>query len=163
MRWLRWLFSAAGVLAIVSVVALSAVGGWFYWDRVEAQGEESARAELPKLAEKEIPQFFGYDFQTIERSLADVYPLLTPEYLREFKKVVNEQIIPEAKKREMVSQVDIVGVGVMAAKRNSATALVYMNRTLTDKSREPHYEGTRLKVDFQRVDGKWLIAFIKPI
>lgn len=102
MRRLRWLLPVAGALAIVAVVALSAIGGWFYWDRVETRGEQAARAELPKLAEKEIPQFFGYDFQTIERSLNDVYPLLTPDYRQEFKKVVNAQIIPEAKKREMV-------------------------------------------------------------
>jgi len=163
MRWLWWLLTVAGALAIVAVVGLSAAGGWFYWDRVEAQGEQAARAALPKLAEKEIPQFFGYDFQTIERSLNDVYPLLTPDYRQEFKKVVNAQIIPEAKKREMVVQANVVGVGVMAAKRNSATAMVYMNRIVTDKTRQPMYDGSRLKVDFQRVGGKWLISFIKPI
>ena len=77
MSRLRWLLTVAGALAAAVVVALSAAGGWFYWDRVETRGEQAARAELPKLAEKEIPQFFGYDFQTIERSLNDVYPLLT--------------------------------------------------------------------------------------
>lgn len=163
MRWLRWLFTAAGALAVALMVGLSAVGGWFYWDRVEVQGAQAARAVLPKLAEKEIPQFFGYDFQTVERSLADVYPLLTDEYRREFKKVVNEQIIPEAKKRELVVQVNVVGVGLMVAKRDSATAMVYMNRIMTDKSREPRYEGSRLRVDFRRVAGNWLIAYIKPI
>jgi Mce-associated membrane protein len=38
-----------------------------------------------------------------------------------------------------------------------------MNRTITDKSREPHYEGSRLRVDYKRIDGKWLIAYITPI
>ncbi|QLL06975.1 mammalian cell entry protein [Mycobacterium vicinigordonae] len=163
MRWLRWLPTAAGYLAIVLVVGLSAAGGWFYWDRVEARGAQSAREVLTKQAAKEIPQFFGYDFQTIERSLNDVYPLLTPAYRQEYKKVVNEQIIPEAKKREMVVQVDVVGVGVMQAKRNSATLMVYMNRIVTDKARQPIYEGSRLRVEFERDQGKWLIAHIMPI
>nr|WP_155763866.1 mammalian cell entry protein [Mycobacterium asiaticum] len=154
---------AATCLAVAVIVGSSAVGGWLYWKRVEVQGEQTARAVLPKMAEREIPQFFGYDYQTIERSLTDVYPLLTPGYRQEFKKVVNEQIIPEAKKREMVVQVNVVGVGLMAANRDSATAMVYMNRTMTDKSREPHYEGSRLRVEYQRIDGKWLIAYITPI
>lgn len=111
MRRSRWLFTVAGALAVAVVVGLSAVGGWFYWYRVESRGEQAARAELPKLAEKEIPQFFGYDFQTIERSLNDVYPLLTPDYRQEFRKVVNAQIIPEAKKREMVVQAKRGGRG----------------------------------------------------
>ena len=163
MRWLRWLFIVAAGVAIALVVGLSAVGGWFYWDRTEARGAQAAREVLPKLAEKEIPQVFGYDFQTVERTLTDAFPLLTPAYRQEFKKGVNEQIIPEAKKREVVVQASVVGVGVIAAQRNSATVMVYMNRIVTDKTRQPIYDGSRLRVEFQRLDGKWLIAHIAPI
>jgi Mce-associated membrane protein len=41
--------------------------------------------------------------------------------------------------------------------------MVFMNRTVTDKSKQPIYEGSRLRVDFQRLDGKWLINYIQPI
>jgi Mce-associated membrane protein len=41
--------------------------------------------------------------------------------------------------------------------------LVFMNRTVTDKSKQPIYDGSRLQVDYQRVNGKWLIEHIKPI
>jgi Mce-associated membrane protein len=162
-RWLRWLVAVAGSLLVAAIVGLSAAGGWFYWDRVQSRGEEAARAVLPQLAAKEIPQVFAYDYQTVERSLNDAYPLLTPEYRQEFQKSANAQIIPEAKKREVVVQASVVGVGVMAAKRNSASVMVYLNRTVTDKSRQPMYDGSRLRVDFKRIDGKWLIAYITPI
>ena len=78
-------------------------------------------------------------------------------------KSVNAQIIPEAKKREVVSQVNVVGVGVISAKRESASVMVYMNRTVTDKSRQPLYDGSRLRVDFKKIGEKWLIAYITPI
>lgn len=162
-RWLRWLFTVAGSLAFAAIVALSAIGGYFYWDRVETRAEEQARAELPPLAAKEIPQVFAYDYQTVERSLTEAYPLLTPDYRAEFQKSANAQIIPEAKKREVVVQANVVGVGVMTAKRNSASVMVYMNRTVTDKARQPLYDGSRLRVDFKRIGGKWLIAYITPI
>jgi Mce-associated membrane protein len=162
-RWLRRLVATAGSLLVAAIVALSAAGGWFYWDRVQTQGEAAARAALPKLAKDEIPQVFAYDYQTVERSLAAVYPLLTPEYRQEFQKSANAQIIPEAKKREVVVQANVVGVGVMAAKRNSASVMVYMNRTVTDKTRQPLYDGSRLRVDFKRINGKWLISYITPI
>ncbi|BBU20862.1 hypothetical protein [Mycobacterium xenopi] len=152
----------AGVLGAV-FVALAAASGWFYWDRVQTRGEQSARAVLPALAAKQIPEVFGYDFQTVERSLGDAYPLLTPDYRQEFKKSANQQIIPEARKREVVVQASVVGVGVMAAKRDSATVMVYLNRTVTDKSRQPVYDGSRLRVDYKRIDGKWLINYITPI
>jgi Mce-associated membrane protein len=158
----RLQIATAGLLSAV-FVALAAASGWFYWDRVQTRGEQSARAVLPSLAAKQIPEVFGYDYQTVERSLGDAYPLLTPDYRQEFKKSANQQIIPEARKREVVVQASVVGVGVMAAKRDSATVMVYLNRTVTDKSRQPVYDGSRLRVDYKRVDGKWLINYITPI
>ena len=117
----------------------------------------------PQLAAREIPEVFAYDYQTVERSLADAYPLLTPDYRQEFQKSANAQIIPEAKKREVVVQANVVGVGVMSAKRDSASVMVYLNRTVTDKSRQPLYDGSRLRVDFKKIGDKWLIAYITPI
>src|SRR6185437_335101 len=106
---MRWLIAAAVSLLTTAFVGLSAVAGWFYWDRVQTRGEVAARVTLPPLAAKEIPQVLGYDYQTVERSLNDVYPLLTPAYREEFKKQANQGIIPEARKREVVSQVSVAG------------------------------------------------------
>lgn len=159
----RWLIAIAGTILVVSFIGLSAAGGAFYWNRVQTRGEEAARSELPKLAKDEIPQVFAYDYQTVERSLSAAYPFLTPDYRREFQKSANTQIIPEAKKREVVVQANVVGVGIMSAKRDSGSVMVYMNRTVTDKSRQPLYDGSRLRVDFKKVGNKWLIAYITPI
>jgi Mce-associated membrane protein len=163
MRWRRRLVAATGYLLVAVFVGLSAVGGWFYWDRVQTRGEESARAVLQRQVVGDIPRVFGYDYQTVERSLADAYPLLTPDYRREFQKSANAQIIPEAKKREVVVQANVVGAGVMSAKRDSASVMVYLNRTVTDKSRQPLYDGSRLRVDYNLIGGKWLINYITPI
>lgn len=38
-----------------------------------------------------------------------------------------------------------------------------MNRTVTDKSRQPLYDGSRLRVEYRKVDGKWLIDAIDVI
>jgi Mce-associated membrane protein len=160
---MRWLIAAAISLLITAFVGLAAVSGGFYWKRVETRGEQSARSVLPPLAAKEIPQVFAYDYQTVERSLNAAYPMLTPAYRHEFEKSAVQQIIPEAKKREVVVQANVVGVGVMAAQRNSASVMVYMNRTVTDKSRQPLYDGSRLRIDYQRISGKWLINYITPI
>lgn len=162
-RFLRWLIAATGCLVVAGIIGLSAAAGWFYWDRVQTRGEESARAVLPRLVVTEIPEVFAYDYQTVERSLAEAYPLLTPDYRQEFQKSANAQIIPEAKKREVVVQANVVGAGVMSATRNSASVMVYLNRTVTDKSRQPVYDGSRLRVDFKKIGDKWLIAYITPI
>ena len=99
---MRWLIAAAVSLLIAAFVGLAAAGGWFYWDRVQTRGEQAARAALPPLGQGEIPQVFAYDYQTVERSLADAYPLLTPAYRQRVREERQPQIIPEASKREVV-------------------------------------------------------------
>src|ERR1700743_3244943 len=163
MRWRRWLLVVAGYLMVAAFIGLSAVAGWLYWDRMQTRAEQAARAVLPGLAGKEIPEVSAYDYQTVKRSLSAAYPLLTPDYRQEFQKSANTQIIPEAKKREVVVQANVVGVGVMSAKRDSASVMVYMNRTVTDKTRQPLYDGSRLRVDFKKIGKQWLIAYITPI
>lgn len=64
------------VTSIVAVLAAvfiggAAVAGALYWDRVQSRAEQSTRAELPGIAKRQIPEVFGYDYQTVERSLTD--------------------------------------------------------------------------------------------
>lgn len=152
-----------GVLLALAIVALGGVGGYLYWNRVEIRAEQQARSELPDLAKDQVAKVFGYDYQTVERSLTDAYTLLTPDFRKEFEDRATKEIIPQARDRQVVSQANVVGVGVLAAHRNSASVLVFMNRTVTDKSKQPIYDGSRLQVDYQKIDGKWLIQYIKPI
>jgi Mce-associated membrane protein len=162
---MRWLVSGIAGLMTAAFVGLAAVGGWLYWQRVETRGEQAAREELGPLAQKQIPTVFNYDYKTVERSLTDAYNMLTPDYRREFEDRANSDIIPQAREREVVSQANVVGVGVMDAQRNSAAVMVYINRTVSDKSNrdQPIYDGARLRVEYKRIDGKWLINYITPI
>jgi Mce-associated membrane protein len=162
---MRWLVSGIAVLMTAAFVGLAAVGGWLYWQRVETRGEQAARDELGPLAQKQIPAVFNYDYKTVERSLTDAYTMLTPDYRREFEDRANSDIIPQARQREVVSQANVVGVGVMDAQRNSAAVMVYINRTVSDKSNrdQPIYDGARLRVEYKRIEGKWLINYITPI
>ena len=157
------LVGALSILLACGFVALAGVGGWLYWSQVEIQGEKDARITLAEKAKEQIPKVFGYDYQTVERSLNDIYPYLTPTYRREFQERANKDIIPQARERQLVSQANEVGVGVLSAERNSGSVMVYLNRTVTDKSKKPVYDGSRLKVDYVKVDGEWLINYITPI
>ena len=162
---MRWVVSGIAGLMTAAFVGLAAIGGGLYWQRVETRGEQAARDALGPLAQKQIPTVFTYDFKTVEASLTDAYNLLTPDYRREFEDRANSDIIPQAREREVVSQANVVGVGVMDAQRNSAAVMVYINRTVSDKSNRdrPIYDGARLRVEYKRIDGKWLINYITPI
>jgi Mce-associated membrane protein len=161
--WIARLLGTLTVLFAMGFVAIAGLGGGWYWNSVELRGEQTTRDDVAPLAAKQIPQVFGYDYQTVERSLTEVYPLLTPDYRQEFQDRAIKDIIPQARERQVISQANVVGVGVLSAQRDSASVMVYMNRTVTDKTKTPIYDGSRLRVDYQKIDGKWLIKYITPI
>ena len=152
-----------GVLFAAGFVALAGFGGTLYWNRVERVGEQEARAELPQLAAQQIPIILGFDYQTIERSRTDAYRLLTSDFRREYEDDTTKNVIPAARERQLISQVNVVGVGMLDAHRDSGSVMVYMNRVLTDKTKQPLYDGSRLKVDYQKVGQDWRIRNITPI
>lgn len=160
---MRWLVPSVVGLLAAAFIALAGLGGSLYWDRVQLRGERQAREELGALAGRQVPQIFGYDYQTVERSLDNAYPMFTPQFRRQFQEKAKANIIPQARDRQMVSQVNVVGVGVMDAHRNSGSVMVYINQTWIDKSRQPLYNGSRIKVDYQRLDGRWLINSIEVL
>jgi Mce-associated membrane protein len=168
------LIGALIVLLALVFVGLAAVGGTLFWNHEVQAAEQQARIELGPcidghtppgcdLAAQQIPKVFGYDYQTVERTLNEVYPMLTPSYRQEFQDRAAKDIIPQARERQLVSQATVVGTGVMTAQRDAASVMVYMNRTITDKNKQPIYDGSRLRVDYQKIGGKWLIQYITPI
>ncbi|MEB3048256.1 mammalian cell entry protein [Mycolicibacter sp. MYC123] len=159
----RWSVPAALVVILGVFVGLGAMAGSLYWSRVESHGEQLTRVELAKLTADEIPKVLGYEYTTVERSLTETYPMFTPDYRREFEARAVNDIIPQAREKQLVNQVDVVGVGALDAKRTTGSVLVFVNRTVTGKSKEKFYEGSRLRVDFRKVDRQWLISNIAPI
>jgi Mce-associated membrane protein len=157
------LLGLLAAVVVVGIIALGGLAGSLYWDRVQVRAEQATRDAIMPLAAGQIPKVFGYDFQTIERSMTEAAAYLTPEYRREFQDRVNKDIIPQARDRQIVTQADVVGVGLLEAQRDSGSVMVYLNRTVTDKARQPAYDGSRLKVDYKKVDGEWLISYITPI
>lgn len=157
------LVALVGVLAALGVVAMAGLGGYVYWNRVETNAEMQARQVLPKLASDQLPRIFGYDYQTVERSLGEVYPLLTDDFRSRFADQVTKTVIPEARKRQLIVQVNVVGAGMLDAQRTSGSVMVFMNLTYTDQSKQPVYEGSRVRVDYQKVGADWKMQAINPI
>ena len=162
-RWKSRSIAAVGAILAVAFIALAGLGGTLYWNRVERVGEQQARTELPQLAAQQIPIILGFDYQTIERSRTDAYKLLTPEFRRQYEDDTTKNVIPAARDRQVISQVNVVGVGMLDAHRDSGSVMVYMNRVLTDKTKQPLYDGSRLRVDYQKVGQDWRIKDITPI
>jgi Mce-associated membrane protein len=159
----RWLLTVVGVLFAVAVVGLAAVGGYVYWDRVETVADKQTRDTLPALAIDQVPKIFAFDYQTVEATLNNAALLLTDDYKAEFENRAQTEIIPQARDRQLVTQANVVGAGMLDAHRDTGSVLVFLNRTVTDKTKQPVYDGSRLRVDYAKQRGEWKIKYITPI
>ncbi|MCB0927607.1 MAG: mammalian cell entry protein [Mycobacterium sp.] len=160
----RSVAATAGVLVVaVALVVLAGFAGAGYYNLSTAEAAQLSRAQLRQLAFDAVPKVFGFDYQTVEASMTEAEGLLTPAYRIEFAERAKTDIIPAARERRLVTQVTVTGAGVLDAHRDTGSVLVFMNRTVTDKSKKSQYDGSRLRVDFTRVDGHWLINYIVPV
>ena len=66
----------------------------------------------------------------------------------------------------------VSGIAYFATQYSMSTfmgvpAIAYNNgfagMSITDERKQPNYEGSRLKVDYRKIDGKWLIDEMTPI
>jgi Mce-associated membrane protein len=159
----RRIVAVLGALLAVAVVGLGALGGYTFWQNEQVEGAQQTREALPALATEQVPKIFGFDYQTVERSLDEAALLLTDDYKAEFEYRAQTEIIPQARDRQLVTQANVVGAGMLDAQRDSGSVLVFLNRTVTDKTKQPVYDGSRLRVDYAKQRGEWKIKFIQPI
>lgn len=160
----RWVTALFGLLLSAAVVAGSAFGGVTYWRHVELTAAQQTAAVLPDMAKQAVPKILGYDYQSVERSSVEALALMTPSFRKRYQDMTaKNHIFDNAKQRQVISQVSIVGVGMLSSHRDSGSVLVFVNRVITDKAKQPTYEGSRLRVEYQRIGGQWLINEMTPI
>jgi Mce-associated membrane protein len=154
----------AAVLLSIAVVAAGAFGGATYWEHVELTAAQQTAATLPDMAKQAVPKILGYDYQSVERSSVEALQLMTPSFRKRYQEMTDKNhIFDNAKQRQVISQVNVVGVGMLSSQRDSGSVLVFVNRVITDKAKQPTYEGSRLRVEYQRVGDQWLINEMTPI
>jgi Mce-associated membrane protein len=162
-RWTTRVAAVVVVLAAVGFVALSGFAGYLWWDHTQTVAAARTAEELPPKAAEQIPDVLGFDFQTVLATREKAYLMMTKDFKQQFEDQTTRDVIPSARDRQVISQINVVGVGILDAHRDSGSVMVFMNRVITDKTKQPVYDGSRLKVDYQRVDGEWKIAGITPI
>lgn len=163
-RWATWVTALVGLVLSAAVVAGGAIGGWQYWKHVQLTSSEQTAQILPDLAKAAVPKILGYDYQSVERSSVEALQLMTPSFRKRYEDMTaKNHIFDNAKQRQVISQVNIVGAGMLSSQRDSGSVLVFVNRVITDKAKKPTYEGSRLRVDYQRIGDNWLINEMTPI
>ncbi|MBF6332662.1 h domain protein [Nocardia transvalensis] len=160
-KHLRAIVIACAAVFFVTAAVVGSLTGYRVWSDRQA---EQARADSVAAARRTVQAMFSYDFHTVDTELPKVGDNLTPDFRKDYLKLVDEVIVKGAKEKELNVQANTQASGVVSADRSHAVVLLYLNQITTSKdSPQGTVTPSRVRVILDKDDGHWLVSQVTPI
>ncbi|RMI28306.1 h domain protein [Nocardia stercoris] len=154
------LTTTAAVLVVVAAVC----GGLVWWKHHEDSQLASARKDSLTAARKTVEAMFTYDFHTVDTELPKAGDGMTASFRSDYKKLVDGAIAPGAKEKQLTVQATSQAAGIISADNNRAVVLLYLNQVTTSKDNPQNtVTPSRVRVNLDHDNGRWLVAGVTPI
>ncbi|NGP04902.1 twin-arginine translocation pathway signal [Rhodococcus sp. 14C212] len=156
----RLLLAALTAAAIV----LAGLVGFGVYDKVERGGAEAARTEALQAAEEQAVAMLAYDHATVDEQVAAASDGLTGDFRDEYTNLMKNVIAPGAKEKSITVQVSVQASSVVSAEADRAVTLLFLNQITTSSvNPEAVSSGSRVRVELEKHDGRWLVSRLTPI
>lgn len=153
----------AGVLVAVAVV-LAVVVGWLAWGKIQDNAAEAARTDAVKAAEEQAVAVLAYSYDKVDEQVAAAAEGLTGDFREEYLNLMNNVIAPGAKEKSITVQAVVQASSIVSAEPDHAVAMLFVN-TISTNSENPEAvsSGSRVRVELEKEDGRWLVSRLGPI
>ena len=153
----------AGVLVAVAVV-LAVVVGWLAWGKIQDNAAEAARTDAVKAAEEQAVAVLAYSYDQVDEQVAAAAEGLTGDFREEYLNLMNNVIAPGAKEKSITVQAVVQASSIVSAEPDHAVAMLFVN-TISTNSENPEAvsSGSRVRVELEKEDGRWLVSRLGPI
>ena len=156
----RMLLAALTAAAIV----LAGLVGVGVYDKVERDGAEAARTEALQAAEEQAVAMLAYDHATVDEQVAAASDGLTGDFRDEYTNLMKNVIAPGAKEKAITVLVSVQASSVVSAEADRAVTLLFLNQITTSSvNPEAVSSGSRVRVELEKHDGRWLVSRLTPI
>jgi Mce-associated membrane protein len=153
-------------LIVFAVLVVAVACGGFMLSRSNGStaDEHDAAADALAAATQAVPSLLTYDASTVAGLAKDESGVLTDSFAAEYTKLVNEELAPAAKQRQLVTQTEVASGGVVTEGKDRVTVLLFLNQvSLAKGMKTPAETGSRVRVVLQRVGGEWRIDKLTPL
>ncbi|WP_227984612.1 h domain protein [Nocardia spumae] len=158
---LRPILIVSAAVLLVAALAVGGLAGFTYWSDQQA---EQARTHSVEAARTTVQAMFTYDFNNVDTELPKSADNLTPDFRKDYLKLVNEVIAKGAKEKQLTVKANTQAAGVVSADRSHAVVLLYLNQITTSKdSPQGAITPSRVRVTMDKQDGRWLASQVTPI
>lgn len=154
------IYLVAGILAVALLVAGAVFGLQYHDDR----RTDDARTEAVAVASKQAVAMLAYTYTSADKELPKAADGLTGDFQRDYRTLIDTAIIPGAKQQQLTVQADVRATSVVAAAPDRVTVLMFLNQISSGKDTpKAIVTGTRIRMELQKVDGRWLTAALTPL
>ncbi|MBF6299837.1 h domain protein [Nocardia amamiensis] len=156
----RILLAVLGVVVAAAAV-IGGVNGYRYWDDRQA---EHARKDAVATASRTVEAMFTYSPQTVDTDLRKSADNLTGDFREDYLTLIDKQIAPGAKEKQLTVTATTQAGGVVSADRSHAVVLLFLNQVMTSKDTpQGTTTGSRVRVSLAKTDSRWLVEAVTPV
>lgn len=156
----RILLAVLGVVVAAAAV-IGGVNGYRYWDDRQA---EQARKDAVATATRTVEAMFTYSPQTVDTDLRKSADNLTGDFREDYLTLIDKQIAPGAKEKQLTVTATTQAGGVVSADRSHAVVLLFLNQVMTSKDTpQGTTTGSRVRVSLAKTDSRWLVEAVTPV
>nr|WP_296768747.1 h domain protein [Rhodococcus sp. (in: high G+C Gram-positive bacteria)] len=150
--------------AVLVIVVLAAGVAVLHNQYRQAEQTEQARTDAVAAADAQAIAMLAYDYNGVDQQLSSAADGLTGDFKDEYTKLVADVIAPAAKEKSLTVQVTVQGTAVVSAEPDAATLLLFLNQiTTSSDAPDAASSGSRVRMNMEKVDGRWLTSSLEPI
>lgn len=148
---------AAAVL-LVAAVAVLGVRGWMQ------HGADRARTEGLAAAVALVPAVLGVDHRKLAEQTAAAQAASTGEFAREYRELVERDLVPHAAEQQFVTTVEVRDAAVVSAEPDRLVALLFLSQSTTSTELPAQrLDSSSVRVTLDEVDGRWLVGELERL
>ncbi|WP_455900698.1 twin-arginine translocation pathway signal [Rhodococcus gordoniae] len=150
----------------LSIVALvfAVLVGWLAYGAVQQSAAETARTEARVAAEEQAVAMLAYTHDQVDAQIEAAAEGLTGDFRDEYTNLMKNIIAPGAKEKAISVQVSVQASSVVSADADNAVTLLFLNQiTTSSENPEAVSSGSRVRVELEKQDGRWLVGRLTPI
>jgi Mce-associated membrane protein len=157
--WTRLLVAGLPVLALILALGV----GYLKWlDGTARESRAAAEASVRAASESTIA-ILSYKPETVDRDLKAAADRLAEPFRQQYTQLVNDVVAPGAKQQHITAVATVPAAASVSATGKHAVVLVFVDQTTTIGNDAPTQSTSSVRVNLEKVDGRWLISQFDPV
>ncbi|MDQ4119016.1 MAG: hypothetical protein M3235_18955 [Actinomycetota bacterium] len=148
----------------VALCALLAGGLWAH--SLVSASNATGRADAVAAAERTTTALLSYDPQSVDGLVERVGGDLTEAFRTDYGTLISQVIAPATAQQQVTTDARVVGSAIVPEQSSGdrVVALLFVNQTTrAGQGGARRVAGSRVQVTMDDVDGRWLVADVKPV